>query len=98
MYAEFETWKDYRTVMSLAHLVVVHRPGFAFREDLAAYQVLRKGDSVTLPPSATVFYVPFVEQPVSSTAIRDACRRGDDASAWIPPAVSTYIHKHKLYS
>jgi nicotinate-nucleotide adenylyltransferase len=98
MYAEFETWKDYRTVMSLAHLVVVHRPGFSFREDLAPYQVLQKGQTVTLPSTATVFYLPFVEQPVSSTAIRDACRRGNDASSWVPPAVWTYISRHKLYS
>lgn len=98
MYAEFETWKNYRTVLSLAHLVVVHRPGFSFREDLAPYQVLQKGQTVTLPATSTVFYLPFVEQPVSSTAIRDACRRGDDASLWVPPSVWTYINKHKLYS
>jgi nicotinate-nucleotide adenylyltransferase len=98
MYLEFETWKDYRTLLGLAHLAVVHRPGFSFREDLAKYRVLQKGEKVTLPASPTVFYLPFVEQPVSSTAIRDACRRGSDASAWVPPAVWTYINKHKLYS
>jgi nicotinate-nucleotide adenylyltransferase len=101
MYLEFETWKDYRIVMSLAHLVVVHRPGFSFREDLAPYSVLKKGQDVTLPAkqaTPSVFYLPFVEQPVSSTAIREACRRGEDASAAVPPAVWSYISKHKLYS
>lgn len=98
MYLEFETWKNYRSVMTLAHLAVVHRPGFAFREDLAPHHVIQKGENVTLPASPTVFYLPFVEQPVSSTAIRDACRRGDDVSGAVPAAVSAYIHKHKLYS
>ena len=101
MYLEFETWKNYRTVMALAHLVVVHRPGFSFREDLAPYRVLKKGEDVTLPShreTSSVFYLPFVEQPVSSTAIREACRRGDDASASVPPTVWSYINKHKLYS
>jgi nicotinate-nucleotide adenylyltransferase len=98
MYLEFETWKDYRTVMALAHLVVVHRPGFSFREDLAPYRVLQKGEDVTLPATSSVFYLPFVEQPVSSTAIREACRRGDNAGGSIPPAVWSYIKKHKLYS
>jgi nicotinate-nucleotide adenylyltransferase len=98
MYLEFETWKNYRTLLGLAHLAVVHRPGFSFREDLAEYRVLQKGEKVALPTTPTVFYLPFVEQPVSSTTIRDACRRGSDASASVPPAVWTYINKHQLYS
>ena len=72
--------------------------GFAFREDLAPHRVLREGEQVTLPETPGVFYLPFVEQPISSTAIRDACRRGEDASGWVPPAVWSYIEKHKLYS
>ena len=98
MYRDFETWKNYRALFTLAHIVVVHRPGFAFREDLAPHRVLREGDPVTLPGKPAVFYLPFVEQPVSSTDIREACHRGDDASRWVPPAVWSYIGKHKLYS
>jgi nicotinate-nucleotide adenylyltransferase len=98
MYLEFETWRNYRTVMQLAHLAVVHRPGFSFREDLAPFRVLQKGEEVTLPASPAVFYLPFVEQPVSSTAVRDACRRGEDVSAMVPAAVWAYINRHKLYS
>ena len=98
MYRDFETWKNYRAVFGLAHLAVVHRPGFAFREDLAPYQVMREGEPVTLPRMPSVFYLPFVEQPVSSTSIRDARQRGDDASRGVPPAVWSYIEKHKLYS
>ncbi|HET9219536.1 MAG TPA: nicotinate (nicotinamide) nucleotide adenylyltransferase, partial [Terriglobia bacterium] len=40
MYRDFETWKNYRAMFGLAHLVVVHRPGFTFREDLAPYRVI----------------------------------------------------------
>ena len=98
MYRDFETWKNYRALFTLAHLAVVHRPGFAFREDLAPHRVLREGEQVTLPAMPAVFYLPFVEQPVSATAVRDACRRGGDASSWVPPAVWSYIEKHKIYS
>jgi nicotinate-nucleotide adenylyltransferase len=98
MYRDFETWKNYRALFKLAHLVVVHRPGFAFREDLAPHRVLREGELVTLSSAPGVFYLPFVEQPVSSTAIRETCHRGEDASRWVPPAVWSYIGKHKLYS
>jgi len=98
MYRDFETWKSYRTLFTLAHLAVVHRPGFAFREDLAPHRVLREDEQVTLPGTPGVFYLPFVEQPISSTAIREACRRGDDAGGAVPPAVRSYIERHKLYS
>jgi nicotinate-nucleotide adenylyltransferase len=98
MYRDFETWKNYRALFGLAHLIVVHRPGFAFREDLALHRVLGEGEPVTLSSTPGVFYLPFVEQPVSSTAIREACHRGDDASRWVPAAVWSYIEKHKLYS
>ena len=98
MYRDFETWKNYRALFTLAHLAVVHRPGFAFREDLAPHRVLREGEQVTLPVTPGVFYLPFVEQPVSSTAIRESCRRGGDASRWVPPVVWNYIERHKLYS
>jgi len=98
MYRDFETWKNYRALFALAHLAVVHRPGFAFREDLAPHRVLRDGEQVTLPQTPGVFYLPFVEQPISSTAIREACRLGEDAGSAVPPAVWSYIKKHKLYS
>jgi nicotinate-nucleotide adenylyltransferase len=98
MYRDFETWKNYRALFTLAHLAVVHRSGFVFREDLAPHRVLREGEQVTLSNTPGVFYLPFVEQPVSSTAIREACNRGDDASRGVPPDVWNYIGKHRLYS
>ncbi len=98
MYQDFESWKDYRTLFSLAHLAVVHRPGYAFRAELAPHRVLGENEAVTLPEKPGVFYLPFVEQPISSTAIREACRRGENAAPWVPPVVWNYVRKHKLYS
>jgi len=98
MYQEIESWRDYRRLFELAHLVVVNRPGFPFREDVAPFQILREKKSVTLPARTGVFYLPFIEQPISSTEIRDDRRRGANVSQWLPPLVWTYIEKHKLYS
>jgi nicotinate-nucleotide adenylyltransferase len=98
MYRDFETWKNFRALFTLAHMAVVHRPGFAFRNDLAPHRVVQEGEQLTLPKTPGVFYLPFVEQPISSTAIRDACRRGDDARGWVPPIVWNYIERNKLYS
>ena len=98
MYRDFETWKDYRTLFRLAHMAVVHRPGFEFRNDLAPHRVVGEDEQVQLPATPGVFYLPFVEQPISSTEIRDAFRRGDDTTRWLPPLVWNYIDKNNLYS
>jgi nicotinate-nucleotide adenylyltransferase len=98
MYQEIETWRNYRQLFELAHLVIVNRPGFRFRTDLAPYQTLNENQPVTLPRETAVFYLPFVQQPISSTEIRDERRRGEQVSQWLPPTVWSYIEKNKLYS
>jgi nicotinate-nucleotide adenylyltransferase len=98
MFQEIETWKNYERLFELAHLVIVNRPGFPFREDVAPFQVLTEKRAVALPEKPAVFYLPFVRQPISSTEIRDDRKRGADVSQWVPPLVWSYIEKNKLYS
>ena len=98
MYQEIESWRSYRRLFELAHIVIVNRPGFPFREDAAPFQILREKNAVALPEKTSVFYLPFVRQPISSTEIRDDRRRGANVSQWLPPLVWSYIEKNKLYS
>jgi len=98
MYQEIETWKEYRRIFQLAHLAIVNRPDFPFREDVAPFQVLKEKQVVTTSKEPTVFYLPFVHQTVSSTEIRQQCKRGGDVSHCLPTPVWNYIEKHKLYS
>jgi nicotinate-nucleotide adenylyltransferase len=108
MYQDFPTWKDYSRVFTLAHLAIVNRPGFEFRSDLAPHCVVKEDEKVTLPEKPGVFYLPFVEQPVSSTSLRDACRKGApvaessvpsvDVRQWVPAPVWSYIERNKVYS
>jgi nicotinate-nucleotide adenylyltransferase len=98
MYQEIETWKNYRRLFGLAHLVIVNRPGFALREDVAPVTIVTENRPVSLPPETTVFYLPFVEQPISSTEIRRERKRGETVSQWLPAPVWSYIEKNKLYT
>ena len=98
MYQEIETWKSFRRLFELSHLVIVNRPGFPFREDVAPFQILSEKQTVTLPRKTTVFYLPFVKQPISSTEIRNDCKTGAKVSQWLPPLVWSYIERNKLYS
>jgi nicotinate-nucleotide adenylyltransferase len=102
MYQQIETWKDFRRLFGLAHFVVVNRPGFPFNEAIAPFQTLSPGTPVVLPSKNSVFYLPFVEQPISSTELRAeigrARRGGGEAMRWIPPQVWSYIEKNNLYA
>jgi len=98
MYQDIENWRDYRRLFELAHLVIVNRPGFPFRDEVAPFQLTKEKTVVTLPAKPGVFYLPFIEQPISSTEIRDERRRGVNVSRWLPPPVWSYIEKNKLYS
>jgi nicotinate-nucleotide adenylyltransferase len=98
MYQDIETWKDFRRLFGLARLVIVNRPGFPFREDVAPFQVLHEKQVVTNTKETAVFYLPFVQQPISSTGIRDDFRRGAEVRDCLPPLVWRYIERHSLYS
>ena len=97
MFQEIESWRNYRRLFELAHMVIVNRPGFPFRENVVPFQVLTEKTTVALPEKPAVFYLPFVRQPISSTEIRDERKRGADVSQWVPPLVWNYIEKNKLY-
>jgi len=97
MFQEIESWRNYRRLFELAHMVIVNRPGFPFRENVVPFQLLTEKKAVALPEKPAVFYLPFVRQPISSTEIRDERKRGADMSQWVPPLVWNYIEKNKLY-
>lgn len=98
MYQEIETWKNFRRLFDLAHLIIVNRPGFPFREDVAPFRTIEEKQTVSLPQKTGVFYLPFVEQPVASSTIREERKRGGQVNQWLPPLVWSYIERHKLYS
>jgi nicotinate-nucleotide adenylyltransferase len=98
MFQDIESWREYRRLFDLAHLVIVNRPGVPFREDIVPFEILTEKKTVTLPEKPAVFYLPFVRQPISSTEIRHERKQGADVSQWVPPLVWSYIEKNKLYT
>jgi len=98
MYQSIDTWKDFRRLFDLAHIVIVNRPGFPIREGVSPYRTLRPNEPVDLTSGNSVFFLPFVEQPISSKAIRDDRKRGGEVRQWLPPQVWSYIEKNNLYS
>ncbi|MGQ3052107.1 MAG: nicotinate (nicotinamide) nucleotide adenylyltransferase [Roseateles sp.] len=83
-YARLPTWYQVETIAALATLVVVPR---------AAHQVVTPPG---LPPHRLQVLV-LPENPLSSTAVRDAVARGEDISPMVGAEVASYIASHRLY-
>ena len=104
-FAEIATWREYPGVLSLAHFVVLSRPGIAASSlparlpDLAPRMRLLGPSS---PPPAmdietSVFLLDCQTPAVSSTQVRACARAGRTLAGLVPPDVDTYICRHGLY-
>lgn len=84
-YAEIATWRNYREILSMVHLIVMARPG--------------EGTGATGPDVAaggvTFARNPMVE--ISSSCIRERVRKGLPVRYLVPPSVEDYIVRKGLY-
>jgi len=83
-FREIRTWKKWRELLLLCDFIVVNRPGY--REQATPAGV--KG---------AINYWRIPDIPISATKIRELLRRGQPVKQLVPPAVSQYIKKKKLY-
>ena len=95
MYEDIDTWREFRRLFELATFAIVNRPGFRFREDIFPAYSLKPNESIDLSTNNSVFYLPFVEQPISSTEIRADI---GNTKQWLPAQVWNYIEKNELYT
>ncbi|GAA0782018.1 nicotinate (nicotinamide) nucleotide adenylyltransferase [Castellaniella ginsengisoli] len=86
--ANFCTWHRWRDLLSHVRLAVAERPGIPAAPPPPLAQALSPGGLVRIP---------FVPQPISATAIRQALAAGRPVDAALDPRVLDYIHAHRLY-
>ncbi len=83
-YTRLPSWFQVETVTQLATLVVVPRGG----------------EAVTTPPGLPAHRLQVLalpDNPLSSTAVRNAVARGADISPMVGAEVASYIASHRLY-
>lgn len=104
--AGLSRWKDWRSLPTLAHLLIVDRPGIPplLDSDVAAWlqslPSVTSVDQLQYSPQGNVVRLALPPQPYSSTAIRHALqqRRQDSTRpAGLPEPVWQYICHHHLY-
>lgn len=100
-FAEIATWSRYPDVLSLAHFVVVTRPGTTHDEVRARVPALspRLITAADIDARATpgIVLLSADTPDVSSTDIRARAARGASLTGLVTEPVEQYIRRHRLY-
>jgi len=103
-FLEIETWKDFRSLFSYAHFVVIQRPGFpsdileSFLPTLGVNFERGGQENRFLSPSGyEVISMEATLMDISSTKIREKVAAGKSIRFLVPEAVRSYIESKRLY-
>lgn len=104
-FAGLPGWHRWQALLGLAHLVVLHRPGYALAAPALAPELeqllaaRQTGDPARLAgaPAGAILALPMTQLDISATHIRQLLAAGRSARYLLPPAVLDYIDQHQLY-
>ncbi len=107
-WTEITSWREWETLLSMVHHIVVTRPGYEFSAaNVGPAQAERVVDvrgtsqpvSLIEPEKPKIFVTDAVMHDASATAARRAARdnRIEELHKLVPPAVAQYITKYSLY-
>ena len=101
---QLDTWRDWHHLFDLAHIGVAARPGYLLTEAalppaVATELQQRPGSLAQLrnTPSGHTYLAQTLAVDISSTQVRAALQRGEQANSLIPRVVLDYIQQHNLY-
>jgi nicotinate-nucleotide adenylyltransferase len=96
-----ESWHDWVSLPELAHLVVMHRPGWEVRPaQLPEWARLRLADTsadLARAPAGRLWFQPVTLQDISATRVRAAVAHHEPVTAWLPVPVADFIRTHHVY-
>ncbi len=99
-FVEIPTWKNYPSLLDLAHFIVVSRPGVPVAElpaRLGTTYARASASAAAAADKTMVFLIDAMTADVSSTAIRRCRAHGESIAGMVPPAVQRHIEQHALY-
>jgi nicotinate-nucleotide adenylyltransferase len=101
-FAKFDSWREWRAILDLAHVLVLTRPdaGSAWSDALQAAVEPRgvdRIDALLATPAGHVLKFAVTPVPVSSTEVRRRLQAGAPIDDAVPAAVARHIEAHRLY-
>ena len=94
---EIRSWRNWRQVLDLAHLLVLPRPGAAMTG--SAKEIFERHRQIGLREALAggIQLLDSAMLPVCASEVRQRLAAGQDASDLLPEGVSAYIRRHGLY-
>jgi nicotinate-nucleotide adenylyltransferase len=102
-FLDFAQWKDWQQIFTLAHIVVVQRPGSELQFKSAALQQqfeqrrCQRADELASSQAGRIYLLEATRLDISATQIRALVDAGKSARYLLPDAVWQYIQQHRLY-
>ena len=95
-------WYHWEEIMTLAHIVVAHRPGWRVPEDGALGELLRERGTEEVAslhdsPCGRVFVTPVTQLEISATELRASLMAGVDPKFLMPDSVRQIIIESGCY-
>lgn len=98
-FLSFRSWHRWQDIMQLAHLVVMHRPGY--EPDASEWHGsthVQEHCELQQSPAGRVAFQSVTQLDISATFIREASRSGNSLRYLLPEPVRAYIAAHDLYA
>ncbi len=100
---DLERWHRWQDILTLCHLVVMHRPGSPWpQQGILAERVnsarVTDAGALAKQPAGCVIGIPVTQMAVSSTQIRDLLAAGQSPRYLLPNAVLNRIRQEKWYA
>jgi len=104
----FASWRRWRELFDLAHLIVVARPGVSLESALTpplsdewAARLRSDASALTTERAGAIVVQPITAHAISASAVREELARGAEGIAAVrsllPAAVLAYIDRNQLY-
>ncbi len=101
-FARFDTWREWRTILDLAHVLVLTRPGAGRDGSAALQEALRPRwaqakDDLLSRPAGRVLSFSVTPIPVSASEVRRRLATGEPVEDLLPAAVLSYLRSKPIY-
>lgn len=97
-FQHFQTWHRWEKILQLAHLVVVHRPGYSLpAEGWYTPLLSRHPDDLPNAAAGSIYPLAVTALDISATDLRTRLKTGKNPRYLLPDAVLDYIQRHQLY-